>query len=99
MKIIGDIVQHLDIIPGRFYFDLVKHEGIYSVYHYLDGGYGQKSFGTSRTLAEQHMDSQGMCLAYYKQLIGKRDKLLSSIAPISNKLDLITRQIQAGILR
>ena len=99
VKIVGNIIDHLDIIPGRFYFDLVEHRGVWSVYHWLDGSYGQKNFGTNQIQAEQHLDSQKMCSENYKQLIGKRDKLISRIAPISNKLDFIHRQINAGILR
>jgi len=99
VKIEGNILQHLDIVPGRFYFDLVEENGIFSVYHWLDGSYGQKNFGVQKLRAEQHLDSQQMCAGYYKQLIGKRDKLISRIAPISNKLDLVSRQIEAGILR
>lgn len=99
MHIVGNILKHLDIIPQRFYFDLVELRGVYSVYHYLDGSTGQKNFGSNLTLAEQHMDSQRMCSENYKQLIGKRDKLISRIAPISNKLNFVQRQIAAGILR
>ncbi len=98
VKIAGTIIQHLDIILGRFYFNLVEDGGIYSVYHWLDGSYGQKNFGTNRGQAEQHLNSQRMCTNYYKELIAKRDKLISRIAPISNKLDRIHRQINVGIL-
>lgn len=99
MDIKGNIIDHLDIIPGRFYFDLVENNGVFSVYHWLDGSYGQRNFGANQGRAEQHLDSQRMCSENYKQLIGKRDKLISRIAPISNKLDLVQRQINAGILR
>lgn len=99
MKISGNIIQHLDIIPGRFYFDLIEEGDTYSVYHWLDGSYGQKNFGNKKLQAKQHIASQRMCADYYKQLIGKRDKLISRIAPISNKLDMVQQQINAGILR
>jgi hypothetical protein len=99
VNISGTILKHLDIIPGRLYFDLVENGGIYSVYHYCDGSYGQKNFGTYRNQAEQHVDSQEMCADYYKELIGKRDSLLRRISPLSNKLAMVNSQIGAGILR
>ena len=95
----GTIIQHLDIIAGRFYFNLVENEGIYSVYHYFDGSYGQKNFGANKEEAENFMNTQSMCIDLYKALIGKRDKLILRLAPISNKLDAVNRQINALILR
>ena len=99
MKITDNILQTLEVIPGRFYFYLVEKDGVYSVYHKLDGGYGQKNFGTDKEQAEVHFDNQKICQPEYKQLIGKRDKLIYRVAPISNKLDRVTRQIDALIIR
>ena len=95
----GTIILHLDIIVGRFHFNLVENEGIYSVYHYFDGSYGQKNFEANKEGAENFMDAQCMCIDLYKALIGKRDKLILRLAPISNKLDAVNRQINALILR
>ncbi len=99
MKIIGNALRRVDIIPERFWFVLVEENGIYSVYHYLDGSYGQKNFGEDKTQAEIHLDNQACCRDYYQKLIAKRTKLISRIAPIRNKLDATTTIISALILR
>ena len=99
MKITGNPIQRVDIIPERFWFVLVESKGIYSVYHHCDGSYGQKNFGTNQEGATRHLDSQRRWRNYYLELIGKRDKLVSRMAPISKKLDMVTLQIKAGILR
>jgi len=99
VKIAGDVLQRVDIIPERLWFILARHQNAWSVYHYLDGSYGQKNFGDKEEQAKQHIDSQEMCRDYYKELIGKRDKLILRIAPISNKLDAVTQQIDSLIVR
>lgn len=99
MNIKGNILDQLDIIPNRFTFTLVENNGIFSVYHRFDGGHGQKNFGSDKLSAEQHIEYQKICKDYYQQLISKRDKLISRIAPISSKLDAVSRQIDALILR
>ncbi len=99
MDIKGDILKQLDIIPGRLTFTLVENDGIFSVYHRFDGSYGQRNFSTDQNRAEQHIECQRICRDLYQQLLGKRDKLISRLAPISNKLDAVSRQIDALILR
>lgn len=99
MDIKSNILTRLDIIPSRLTFTLVENDGIFSVYHRFDGSYGQRNFGTDQNQAEQYMECQKLCKLDYQQLIGKRDKLISRIAPISNKLDAVNRQIDALILR
>jgi len=95
----GNILTQLDIMPNRLTFTLAEDNGIFSVYHRYDGSYGQKNFGTDRLQAEQHIECQRICKDFYWQLLGKKDKLISRIAPISNKLDAVARQIDALILR
>lgn len=99
MDIKGNVLTQIDIIPSRFTFTLVENNGIFSVYHRFDGRYGQRNFGIDRKQAEQHMEWQRICKDLYRQLLGKRAKLISRVAPISNKLDAVDRQIDALILR
>lgn len=94
----GNILETVTIIPGRFVLHLVEENGTYSVYHYLDGGHGQRNCGTNRQEAEKHLYTQSKLSGDYKTLIGKRDRLTLRIAPISNKLDQTTRLISALIL-
>lgn len=99
MDIKGNVLNRLDIIPSRFTFTLVEDNGIFSVYHRLDGRYGQRNFGKDRDQAEQYIECQRICKDLYQQLLGKKAKLISRVAPISNKLDAVDRQIDALIIR
>lgn len=92
-----NVIAQSIIIPNRFKFDLIESDGHYSVYHQLDGGYGQRGFD-SESDARVHLQKQESYKKTYMELIARRDAIRKRMQPLKNKEAMLSTQIESLIL-